>query len=124
VHISWLDPFKTRQMTVVGSKKMIVYDDVSADARITIYDKSVARTRRSPEKSAPGSYETFGEFQLLLRAGDVLIPKIDFVEPLKLECQHFVDCVTSGKTPITDGREWLEVVRMLEAAQASLNGKN
>jgi predicted dehydrogenase len=121
VHISWLDPFKTRQMTVVGSKKMIVYDDVSADARITIYDKSVARTRRSPEGGAPGSYETFGEFQLLLRAGDVLIPKIDFVEPLRVECQHFVDCIQSGETPRTDGVSGLHVVRALEAAQASMD---
>ena len=107
-------------MTVVGSKKMIVYDDVSADARITIYDKGVARTRRSPEGGPPGSYETFGEFQLLLRAGDVLIPKVDFVEPLRVECQHFVDCVRSGERPLTDGLSGLQVVRALEAAQASM----
>ena len=120
VHISWLDPFKTRQMTVVGSKKMIVYDDVSADARITIYDKGVARTPRARDASPPGSYETFGDFQLLLRAGDVLIPKVDFVEPLKVECQHFVDCVRSGERPMTDGVSGLRVVRVLEAAQASM----
>jgi predicted dehydrogenase len=108
-------------MTVVGSKKMIVYDDVSADARITIYDKGVARTRRSTDDGPPGSYETFGEFQLLLRAGDVLIPKVDFVEPLKVECQHFVDCITSGERPLTDGRSGLRVVRALEAAQASMD---
>jgi predicted dehydrogenase len=120
VHISWLDPFKIRQMTVVGSKKMIVYDDVSADARITIYDKGVARTRRSTEGRPPGAYETFGEFQLLLRAGDVLIPKVDFVEPLRVECQHFVDCIRSGERPLTDGTSGLRVVRVLEAAQASM----
>ena len=120
VHLSWLDPFKTRQMTVVGSKKMIVYDDVSADARITIYDKGVARSRR-PDAGPPGDYETFAEFQLLLRAGDVLIPKIDFVEPLKIELQHFVDCIRSGETPLTDGVSGLRVVRALEAAQASMD---
>src|SRR6185436_14864443 len=86
VHISWLDPFKTRQMTVVGSKKMIVYDDVSADARITIYDKGVTRQQSVRDTARPDSFETFGEFQLLLRAGDVLIPKVDFVEPLRVEC--------------------------------------
>jgi predicted dehydrogenase len=120
VHISWLDPFKTRQMTVVGSKKMIVYDDVSADARITIYDKGVARSRR-PDADPPGSYETFGEFQLLLRAGDVLIPKVDFVEPLRVELQHFVDCIRSGERPLTDGVSGLRVVRALEAAQRSMD---
>jgi predicted dehydrogenase len=120
VHISWLDPFKIRRMTVVGSEKMIVYDDVSADARITIYDKGVARTRRPEAEASLGRYETFAEFQLLLRAGDVLIPKVDFVEPLLLECQHFVDCIRSGERPITDGESGLRVVRVLEAAQASM----
>jgi predicted dehydrogenase len=120
VHISWLDPFKIRRMTVVGSEKMIVYDDVSADARITIYDKGVARTRRPEAEISLGTYETFAEFQLLLRAGDVLIPKVDFVEPLLLECQHFVDCIRSGERPLTDGESGLQVVRVLEAAQASM----
>ncbi len=120
VHISWLDPFKIRRMTVVGSEKMIVYDDVSADSRITIYDKGVARTRRPDAQISLGSYETFAEFQLLLRAGDVLIPKVDFVEPLLLECQSFVDCIRSGERPVNDGENGLRVVSVLEAAQASL----
>ena len=120
VHISWLDPFKIRRMTVVGSEKMIVYDDVSTDARITIYDKSVARKRRPEAEQSLGSYETFAEFQLLLRAGDVLIPKIDFAEPLLVECQHFVDCIRTGERPLTDGESGLRVVEVLEAAQASM----
>jgi predicted dehydrogenase len=120
VHISWLDPFKIRRMTVVGSEKMIVYDDVSADARITIYDKGVARTRRPDAQISLGSYETFAEFQLLLRAGDVLIPKVDFPEPLLVECQHFVDCIRTGERPLTDGESGLRVVTVLEAAQASM----
>lgn len=120
VHISWLDPFKIRRMTVVGSEKMIVYDDVSADARITIYDKGVSRTRKADAQISLGTYETFAEFQLLLRAGDVLIPKVDFTEPLLLECQHFVDCIRSGERPLTDGESGLRVVRVLEAAQASM----
>ena len=120
VHISWLDPFKIRRMTVVGSEKMIVYDDASADARITIYDKGVSRTRKPDAQISLGSYETFAEFQLLLRAGDVLIPKVEFTEPLLLECQHFVDCIQSGERPLTDGESGLRVVSVLEAAQASI----
>jgi predicted dehydrogenase len=123
VHLSWLDPAKVRRMTVVGSEKMVVYDDVSPDAKIMLFDKGVTKSRRTDGTRSPslGSYETFGEFQLLLRAGDVLIPKIDFVEPLRLEMQHFVDCVQTGATPETDGRAGLRVVRALEAAQASLD---
>lgn len=119
VHISWLDPLKVRRMTIVGSEKMVVYDDVSADAKITIYDRGVTR-KRLDEAGGPGSVRTYGEFQLLLRAGDVLIPKLDFVEPLKVECQHFVDCIRTGETPRTDGRKGLAVVRALEAAQRSM----
>jgi predicted dehydrogenase len=125
VHISWLDPRKVRRMTVVGSEKMVVYDDVDADTRIMLYDKGVTK---KPNQSTPptanlslGRYETFGEFQLLMRAGDVLIPKLNFVEPLKLECQHFIECIQSGQRPITDGYDGLRVVEALEAAQLSLD---
>jgi len=125
VHISWLDPHKVRRMTVVGSKKMVVYDDVNPDARILVYDKGVTRkangtARAGSSEVSLGQYETFGEFQLLLRAGDILIPKLDFVEPLKVECQHFVDCIQNGQRPLTDGYDGLRVVRALEAAQRSL----
>jgi predicted dehydrogenase len=117
VHISWLNPRKVRAMTVVGSRKMAVYDDVSADAKIQIYDKGVTK---QPDLASLGDFDTFGEFQLLLRAGDVLIPKIDFVEPLRVECQHFVDCIMNGSRPITDGRDGLRIVQVLEAAQRSM----
>lgn len=125
VHISWLDPNKVRRMTVVGSEKMVVYDDVNANARIMLCDKGIAR--EPPISSSAGNgdtslgrYETFGEFQLLVRAGDILIPKLDFVEPLRLECQHFVDCIRTGQKPLTDGYDGLRVVEVLEAAQRSL----
>jgi predicted dehydrogenase len=117
IHISWLDPRKVRLMTVVGSKKMVIYDDASSDAKIQVYDKGV--TTASAQQTL-GDFSSFGEFQLLLRAGDVLIPKIDFVEPLKVECQHFVECIIAGKRPITDGQDGLQVVQVLEAAQRSL----
>lgn len=131
IHISWLDPHKVRRMTVVGSKKMVVYDDASADARLVIYDKGVTKKACAPGTSngngnSMGQYEDFGEFQLLLRAGDVLIPKVDFVEPLKRECQHFVECIRTGQRPLTDGYDGLKVVKVLEAAQQSLaqNGRH
>ncbi len=124
VHISWLDPNKVRRMTVVGSEKMVVYDDVNANARIMLYDKGV--TKKSTASNVPetsgnslGNYETFGEFQLLVRAGDILIPKLDFAEPLKLECEHFIACIRTGRRPVTDGYDGLRVVEVLEAAQRS-----
>lgn len=122
VHISWLDPHKIRRMTVVGSEKMVVYDDVSTDARLIVYDKGVTKkVLESAPSLSLGKYENFGEFQLLLRAGDVLIPKIDFIEPLRLECQHFIESITSGHQPLSDGYDGLRVVETLEAAQLSLS---
>ena len=118
VHLSWLDPNKVRQMTVVGSKKMVVYDDTSPDAKIKLYDKGVTTPRGAWGKL--GAYERFSEFQLMLRAGDVLIPKLDFAEPLRAECQHFVDCIRSGETPLSDGRSGLQVVQTLMAADRAL----
>lgn len=125
VHISWLDPLKVRRMTVVGSRKMVVYDETSIEHRVMLYDRGVdeappgAPSRRR-SKSSLGSYDTFGDYQLLLRAGDIVIPKIDFVEPLKLECQHFVDCIVTRREPITDGASGLSVVAALEGAQRAL----
>jgi predicted dehydrogenase len=118
VHISWLDPNKVRRMTVVGSKKMIVFDDVSPEARIVLYDRGV--TKQVTAAKGIGSYRDFGEFQLLLRAGDVLIPRIDFSEPLRLECQDLVDAIVTGKPPLSDGENGLRVVQALEAAQESM----
>lgn len=124
VHISWLDPRKVRTMTIVGSRKMVVYDDVSADARITVYDKGVSRIPRPAAGESPlGRHTDFGQFQLLLRAGDVVIPRVDFSEPLKLECRHFVECIERGVAPLTDGHEGLRVVQALEAAQRSLESR-
>ncbi|MFB0562293.1 MAG: Gfo/Idh/MocA family protein [Candidatus Lokiarchaeia archaeon] len=118
IHISWLDPSKVRRMTVVGSKKMIIYDDVEPEAKIQVYDKGIDKKRLA---NTLGKFETFGDFQLLLRAGDIFIPKIDFVEPLKVECHHFIDCIKKGKKPLTDGANGLRVVKVLESAQKSLD---
>jgi predicted dehydrogenase len=109
VHASWLDPSKVRQMTIVGSRKMIVYDDVAAE-KIRLYDKGVYR------KGEP----IYGEFQYKLHSGDILIPKIQMSEPLKVECAHFLECIVEGKRPLTDGMNGWRVVRVLEAADRSL----
>ncbi|MFC1561419.1 Gfo/Idh/MocA family protein [candidate division KSB1 bacterium] len=117
VHVSWIDPNKVRKMTIVGSKKMIVYDDVSNNAKITLYDKGVDKQYVNRELKG---FDTYGEFQLMLRAGDVLVPQFDFVEPLKVECNHFIECIRHNKRPITDGVHGFEVVRILETAQKSI----
>ena len=111
IHVSWLDPSKTREMTVVGSRKMIVYDDVATEGKVRIYDKGAFR------KGDP----IYGEFQYKLHSGDIWIPRIDMQEPLKLECAHFVECIRQGKRPLTDGENGLRVVKVLEAGQQSLD---
>lgn len=120
IHISWLDPQKVRRMTVVGSDKMLVYDDVSSDAKLTIYDRGVDRI---PTSDSPRDFRNFAEFQLILRKGDVMIPSIQFPEPLRIECSHFIECIRSGKEPLSDGTHGLMVVRILEAAQTSLDNR-
>lgn len=111
VHSSWLDPKKVREMTVVGSRRMIVYDDLEPMQKITIYDVRVER---------PPHYDTFAEFHYAYHYGDMYSPYIKQDEPLKTMCQHFVDCITTGATPLTDGRQGCELVRILEGASRSL----
>lgn len=111
IHVSWLNPNKIRSTTVVGSKKMLVYDDISALEKIRIYDKGVTVTPH---------YDTFGEFNLSYRYGDILIPRLDDAEPLKVACQHFVDCVEKGVRARSSGVHGLDTVRVLEAAVASI----
>jgi predicted dehydrogenase len=115
LHLGWLDPRKVRLMTLVGSKKMLVYDDVSLDAKIQIYDKGIAGLHDFLE--AP---ESFAQFQFQLRVGDLVVPTIQFGEPLQSECRHFIKCIAAGETPHTDGLNGLRVVKVLEAAERSL----
>ncbi len=110
IQLSWLDPHKIRRTTIVGSKKMAVFDDMEPTEMIRVYDKGVVN----------GSYNSFGE-SLSLRFGDVTSPYIKMIEPLKLECQHFVDCIQNGKQPKSDGYDGLRVVKVLHAAQESLD---
>jgi predicted dehydrogenase len=111
IHVSWLDPNKIRRTTIVGSRKMLVYDDTAPQEKIRIYDKGVTVDRY---------YDTFGDFQFSYRYGDIQIPRIEETEPLRVECEHFVQCIREGRKPDTDGICGLRVVSVLEAADASL----
>ena len=110
VHVSWLDPHKLRKFTVVGSQKMVVFDDMEASEKVRIYDKGIDRA---------GQIVSYGD-ALSVRSGDIMIPKLSLKEPLRLECQHFVDCVREHRRPLSDGADGLRVVRVLAAAQRSL----
>ena len=100
-----------RKLTVVGSQKMVVFDDMETDRKVTIYDKSASR---SP------STDSYGEY-VSVRFGDISIPRIANDEPLRLECQEFVDAISEAREPRCNGREGLAVVEVLEAMQASLD---
>jgi predicted dehydrogenase len=117
LHISWLDPRKVRQTTVVGSRRMAVYDDLSSDARVVLYDRGVDRV---PTVDSPRDFNDFGDFQLRLRSGDITVPALTVPEPLREECRHFIDCIRSGDRPLTDGAHGLRVVEILDAAQRSM----
>jgi predicted dehydrogenase len=109
VHASWLDPSKLRRTTVVGSRAMVVYDDLDSEAKLRVYDKGA-----DPVQGG------FGEFQFRLRSGDMHVPRVDLTEPLAIELDHFLDCVATGATPRTDAWNGVRVVATLEAAQRSL----
>ena len=116
VHVSWLDPHKKREMTVVGSKKMAIYNDLEPLEKIRVYDNGV--NYQHGARAATG--DTYGDFQVSYRYGDMYCPRILEVEPLKSELANFVECVVEDRTPKTDGRNGLEVVRVIEAADISL----
>ena len=111
IHSSWLDPRKIRDMTIVGSKRMIVYDDLAPQEKIKIFDVRVDR---------PPHYDTFAEFQYSYHYGDMYSPYIKQDEPLKTECQHFLTCIKDQVIPLTSGSKGLEVVQILEASSESL----
>jgi len=111
LHLSWLDPRKIRNMTVVGSKKMVVYDDIETLEKVKIYDKGVL---------VPDHHNSFGEFQLSYRYGDITIPRLKQEEPLKVELSHFLECIREGKKPLTDGENGYQVVRIIEKINESL----
>lgn len=111
IQSSWLEPRKVRQMTFVGTRRMIVYDDLEPHEKIRIYDMWVER---------PPHYDTFAEFQYSYHHGDVYCPRLSQEEPLKRLCQHFLDCINEGMRPLTCGERGLDLVRILEASSVSL----
>jgi predicted dehydrogenase len=109
LHLSWLDPHKERRLTVVGARRMATFDDMQLEGKLTLYDKGFDEDVRS-----------WGEY--IARSGDIYSPRIANVEPLRVECEHFIDCIRSGATPRSDGASGLRVVRVLEQLQRSLDG--
>ncbi|PZR66960.1 MAG: gfo/Idh/MocA family oxidoreductase, partial [Solirubrobacterales bacterium] len=108
MHLSWLDPHKERRFTVVGAKRMATFDDMELERKVTIYDKGF------DEKA-----DSYGEY--ITRSGDIHSPRISNQEPLRLECEHFVECVREGHTSVSDGESGLRVVRVLEELQLALD---
>ncbi|MCS6915059.1 MAG: Gfo/Idh/MocA family oxidoreductase [Myxococcales bacterium] len=111
IQVSWLDPRKERRLTVVGSQRMVELDDVHPTEKLRIYDKGFSR---------PPEFTQFGEY-LSVRQGDIHIPHVPMAEPLNVECRHFIECIQRKTTPRSGAREGLEVVKVLEAAQRSLD---
>lgn len=117
VHVSWLDPGKTRRVTIVGSKRMLVFDDISADARLMVFDKGMDKLTTT---QSMGSFDSYAEHRFLVRAGDVWLPRVNSREPLAIEVEAFAHSVESGAAPLTDGRQGAAVVRTLEQASAAM----
>jgi predicted dehydrogenase len=110
LHLSWLDPHKERRFTVVGSRRMATFDDMAIEGKLTVYDKGF-----DEDASSYGEYIT--------RTGDIFCPRIPNLEPLRLECEHFIECVRNGTQPRSDGASGLRVVRVLEQLQLSLEAR-
>ncbi len=115
LHVSWLNPRKVRQITVVGERRMLTLDDMSLDEPLRVYDKRVTEERTG----APWT-DTFASFRASVRDGDITIPRVAMGEPLKIECEHFLDCIRAGRTSLSGGAEGLAVVRALAAIQRSI----
>jgi predicted dehydrogenase len=116
LHASWLNPRKARDITVVGDKRMLTFDDMNLGEPLRIYDKHVTDAR------TPAPYiDSFASFRTSLRDGDIIIPKVSACEPLKAECDHFLECIASATAPMTSGQEGAAVVRALEAIQRSVH---
>ena len=119
IHVSWLNPRKVRSVTIVGSKKMVVCDDLEDVEKIRIYDKGV--TLPFEANQLPFETDRFQDFHLSYRYGGITIPHVPFAEPLRTQCEHFLDCIRTGRRPQSDGRVGLKVVQLLEAADRSLH---
>ncbi len=113
MHLSWLDPQKRRDMVIVGSRRMLLYDDMNSDRHIQIFDKSA-------EAELQGDVTDFAHFKTKTRAGSVVLPTVSLAEPLRAEIDHFVTCCIENTTPVTDGKHAIEVTAILEAMARSM----
>lgn len=117
IHVSWAEPNKVREVVVVGSDRRIVFNDLDPVEQVRIFEKGIAPSANEPE---PSSY---GEYQFSIRDGAIISPKIEVSEPLKNQCNHFLDCVTKGCTPLSGGQNGVDVVRIMEAISRSMLGR-
>lgn len=113
IHVSWADPNKAREIVVVCSDKRIVFNDLNGLERVRIFEKGVSTVKSEEPQS-------FGEYQLLMRDGDILSPRVPVTEPLKEQCRHFLECIRQGTRPISSGWEGRDVLRVLEAVNQSM----
>lgn len=113
LHVSWISPRKVRDITLVGEKGMLTFDDMNLQEPIRFYDKAVT------EQRSPGFVDTFGSFRTNIREGDVLIPRVSTGEPLRIECEHFLDCIVQRARPLADGWSGTAAVRVLAALDRS-----
>lgn len=118
LHASWLHPRKSRDITVVGEKRMLTFDDINPSEPLRIYDKQV-----DDERAQVPFVDSFSSFRMIVREGDIIVPRVPLSQPLQNECEHFLDCVTKGETPLSGGPEGVAVVRALDAITRSLNEK-
>jgi predicted dehydrogenase len=115
IHVSWADPHKARELVVVGSDRRIVFNDLNGIEQVRVFEKGI--------KATPAEPVTYGEYRLQIRDGDIVSPRLEVSEPLKNQCRHFLECVTSGSAPITSARDGEQVVKVLEAIDRSLQLK-
>jgi predicted dehydrogenase len=113
IHASWADPNKVREVVVVGSDRRVVFDDTNPLERVRIFEKGVTTVS---EKSA----DSYGEYSLLMRDGDIISPKVEVSEPLKSQCRHFLECLMNNRRPMTGGQEGFDVVKVMEAINRSM----
>lgn len=112
IHVSWANPNKVREVVVVGSNRRIVFDDLNNLEQVRIFEKGIV--------TAAAEAPSYGEYHFLIRDGDIISPRIEVSEPLKNQCAHFIECVTQNLQPLTCGRTGLEVVRVMEAIDRSI----
>jgi predicted dehydrogenase len=116
-HFNWLAPVKIRRTLLAGSRKMIVYDDIEPTEKIRVYDSGVTASKSQDASDREAAYRTLVSY----RTGDVWVPKLDSTEALRYVCDEFLNAIRESRRPMTDGHSGLRVVRMLEAAQRSMD---